>query len=1130
MYLVYFWGNFESYLIFNNQILTNMKKALLFTILLASFISFEAMSQCGRVGLIGEFNGWAGDHFMTRNYENPALFSTFITLTAEDDTSDPPDGIISLKFRANSDWGVNWGAADFPSGTGVQDGDNIPVPPGNYYVTFNCETGAYNFQTTCGTIGLIGEFNGWAGDYSMYRDPVNIDLWTTTITLTSEDDTSDPPDGIIGLKFRENAGWTINWGAADFPSGTGVQDGDNIPVPPGKYKITFNCATGEYNFTTTCGEIGIIGEFNAWAGDVWMTRSESNPDEWHAILSLNDAQDVDPVDGFIKVKFRENADWAVNWGSTDFPSGIGTQNGPDLLVPLDDQGITTDYFVTFNCATGAYNFAATKGSISITGAFINWLQDIPMNRDASNPDLWTLSRSWYADSEIKFRENNDWTLSWGNSAWPSGIAIENASINIPLVAGKYDVTFNTSTLAYNFVANNEICGEIGLIGDFNDWGAGDPATDLWMVRDAEYPSQFTATVNFTSATGLLFRLDGDQTYTYVWGGTSLCQTGVMDPSKIIAVSGGKYNITFNCKSGDYCFERLGNSVIAPKVFAMTMDGVLNEADWKINQNISRIVDGTASADLNTVNFGVTYNDEFLFVGIDITDAIPSTGDGGEVFLDGNKSGGAYDASDIHLKFGIGGIEVIYGPAGIECQLGFGLTTTGYAGEVAIPWAALGLTPGAVMGFDIIVSDDDTGTGVADYKLAWNGGLQDYENTSSFGDLVFGVLSCGCVSVYNETIGDVILRNPIDETTKYVGTYNFDANYNLVFRKDLQGTVTWAKDIFPEGTAVLGGAAIPATSGRYRITFDCITGEYKFVVSSLPAEGIAYADYVTTAPVIDGDLGEYNLQYGSEIIAAGTGPNNNTVTWGAVWDQNSLYLGVKVVDAVVEGIGNPWDNDAIEYYIDGNNDKGSKVEAGFDTQLIQDFFSNSTVDTALWFKADGVQATPDQWDAKWKATSDGYNVEVRLAWSIFDFAPGKGRVMGFSLGNNDSDNGIGRDYQTVWYGTGSNWSNPADLGDLQLAGGPYFYGFEEIFFNASINLYPNPTNGNVYLQTTTNDLNGDITIYVSDITGKTLKVINERLNGINNIVTIGTDDLPTGMYIVNIITESGKRAVKKLIVY
>ena len=163
-----------------------MKKALLFTILLASFVSFEAMSQCGRVSLIGEFNGWVGDVFLTRNPETPASFTGFITLTAAQDGN--ADGVIELKFRANADWATNWGAADFPSGTGIPDGANIPVPIGNYYVTFNCETGAYNFTTTCGTISAIGEFNGWAGDYEMYRDAADISHWMTYISFTTADD------------------------------------------------------------------------------------------------------------------------------------------------------------------------------------------------------------------------------------------------------------------------------------------------------------------------------------------------------------------------------------------------------------------------------------------------------------------------------------------------------------------------------------------------------------------------------------------------------------------------------------------------------------------------------------------------------------------------------------------------------------------------------------------------------------------------------------------------------------------------------------------------------------------------------------------------------------------------------
>ncbi len=105
--------------------------------------------------------------------------------------------------------------------------------------------------------------------------------------------------------------------------------------------------------------------------------------------------------------------------------------------------------------------------------------------------------------------------------------------NIPLVAGKYDVTFNSTTFEYNFVANSNFCGEIGMIGDFNEWG-GDPTapTDIWMVRDPIYPSQFKASYNFTSSTQLLFRLDADATFTNVWGGTFPEGTGVMDPGCI----------------------------------------------------------------------------------------------------------------------------------------------------------------------------------------------------------------------------------------------------------------------------------------------------------------------------------------------------------------------------------------------------------------------------------------------------------------------------------------------------------------------------------------------------------------------------------------------------------------------
>jgi hypothetical protein len=1105
-----------------------MKKTLLFLMILASFITTEVMGQCGRVGLIGEFNGWAADYWMTRNPEDPALFTVILTVDAGDDGD--ANGIVEMKFRANSDWATNWGAADFPSGTAIPDGANIPVPYGSYLVSFNCSTGAYNFQATCGDIGLIGEFNGWAADEWMTRNMASPDNFTSILILTAASDANS--DGIVEMKFRANSDWAFNWGAADFPSGIGVPDGANIPVPVGSYLVTFNCATGAYSFTATCGAIGLIGEFNGWAADFWMTRNMASPDEWSVVLSLNAASDAD-ANGVVEMKFRQNSDWGVNWGAADFPSGIGLPGGANIPVPLDATGLTTDYLVTFNCSTGAYNFTTASGPISMIGAFNNWNGDVPMNRDAMNPNLWKLSRSWFANSEVKFRENKDWSANWGDVTFPSGTGLPNGG-NIPLVAGKYDVTFNSTSLEYNFVANPNFCGEIGLVGDFNEWGAGDPPTDVYMLRDPVYPSQFFLEYNFTASTQLLFRLDADQTFANVWGGTFPEGTGVQDPTALIDVPGGKYQIHFNCKSGDFKFVRLGNAVIAPKVFAIGVDGLLNEADWNIDQVISQVISGEPVGEPNEVYFGVTYNETYLYVGIDVSDAVLTGYEIGEVFIDGNKTGGAYDEFDAHIRFGAGltgaYINVIH-PDTIEgILLGFipKPAFDGFTAELAIPWAELGVTAteGNQIGFDIILGDSDSTNGGGFYQMAWNGGLQNYVGTSSFGDLLFGTLSCGCISLFNDNVGDVILRNPTDSPTSYHGSFEMSENQNLLFRKDMSSSVTWGNDAFPGGTATLNGSAIPATTGRYRVIFDCLSGVYTFTEEAAGAQ-VAYTEFIETAPVIDGDLSEYNLSYGSEILAAGAGPINNTVTWGSRWDWDNLYLGVKVVDASLQGSGNPWDNDAIEYYFDGNHDRDGAYDSDFDTQLIQDFFSNSTVDTVLWVKADGVPVT--NYTAKWFTTTDGYNVELRLGWDNFSFLPGKGRMMGFSLGNNDNDAGTGRDYQSVWYGDGNCWSNTGVLGDLQLKGGAYYFEIGEVVdYSNEIVLFPNPSSGNVYLRMLSDTFDGKISLVVSDITGRTIVSNSYNMNS-TNMIQLDADLFNSGVYFVTLLGENGEKAVKKLIV-
>lgn len=90
-----------------------------------------------------------------------------------------------------------------------------------------------------GSIGIIGDATpgGWDADTDMAQDATNPFIWTGTLELSDGE-----------AKFRQDNDWAINWGAADFPSGSGTQDGPNIPVTAGEYEISVNTCTGAYSF------------------------------------------------------------------------------------------------------------------------------------------------------------------------------------------------------------------------------------------------------------------------------------------------------------------------------------------------------------------------------------------------------------------------------------------------------------------------------------------------------------------------------------------------------------------------------------------------------------------------------------------------------------------------------------------------------------------------------------------------------------------------------------------------------------------------------------------------------------------------------------------------------------------
>ncbi|MCA6079186.1 SusF/SusE family outer membrane protein [Fulvivirga sedimenti] len=130
------------------------------------------------------------------------------------------------------------GAAAVPSGvyellfTATDTGGNS-TPVTNIVTVIECQT------APVATLGVIGSATptGWDSDTDMTQDPDNPYVWTITMTFVDGE-----------AKFRADNAWALNWGSTGFPSGTGTQDGPNIPVAAGTYDVTINTCTGVYSF------------------------------------------------------------------------------------------------------------------------------------------------------------------------------------------------------------------------------------------------------------------------------------------------------------------------------------------------------------------------------------------------------------------------------------------------------------------------------------------------------------------------------------------------------------------------------------------------------------------------------------------------------------------------------------------------------------------------------------------------------------------------------------------------------------------------------------------------------------------------------------------------------------------
>lgn len=435
--------------------------------------------------------GWGGDYDMATT---DGVNYTYSGLVVTVPSTDP-----GVKFRKDHGWTTNWGAASFPTGTGAQNGANIPATDGTWDVTFNYTTGAYAFTPAGATYDTITLVGGGASYSLATGDGV---AYSVDNLVLSEGDYYFSINGVGNI------------GNVDFPSGTGME-GVSVSVPAGVYNITFDHSNWMYNFGFPT--ISLVGSAvdPEWAVDLDLETGEGI---YYFAFGVTLASG--------EAKFRQNHNWDINWGAADFPTGYGTQDGANIMV------VAGEYDIMFNRLTGEYLFSSVEGYPTLT------LEGEGITATFATTDGLTYTANAVAITEGSYSLAINGSGQWGGD-FPSDTATENTTISIP--TGNYNITVDGDTGEYMFSPT-----VVSLIGSAID---ADWTIDIDLdTEDGNYYSKMDVTL-----------ADGDIKFRQnhgwgvSWGGTIFTADAAVENGSNIPAMAGTYNVMFDRIAGQYSF-------------------------------------------------------------------------------------------------------------------------------------------------------------------------------------------------------------------------------------------------------------------------------------------------------------------------------------------------------------------------------------------------------------------------------------------------------------------------------------------------------------------------------------------------------------------------------------------------
>ncbi len=368
-----------------------------------------------RISIIGLNGDWNSDIVMEYNAYKHRFYKDIEVPAATE-----------MKFRADSDWTLNWGV-DLAGG-----GANISVEAGNYRVYLDFNNGEYSFdekmygkeepiapaggdepepepepevKAKAGLWSIVGNVNGandW--DLGVYLAASENGLWVSPVTTLDGE-----------FKIRWNNGWdisrvgTVTVGTA-FPVASG--NGNMKVDKAGDYVVIYDPKAETVTVLPANQGLGMVGDAlaNGW-GD---------KDTYHLLETSAGSKIYTTVAvlGEGKFKIRQDCDWdsKPNYGGTFKAFGQPFEavvKGPDIEVK-DEKGeyvVGVPVLVTLNLNDNTITIdKLMTGRWGVVGQVngTNWDSDVLMVADAAGTTF--RSMPFVVDGEFKIRKDGAWDV------------------------------------------------------------------------------------------------------------------------------------------------------------------------------------------------------------------------------------------------------------------------------------------------------------------------------------------------------------------------------------------------------------------------------------------------------------------------------------------------------------------------------------------------------------------------------------------------------------------------------------------------------------------------------------------------------------------------------------------------